>query len=112
MVHAVLEESEVGLVPGLEPLHLLTGQLPHVFLHDSRGVAPLGGVPHLVAAHHVRQAGEAEHQVLLLPLLQVDDVGEVGQAGGAVLSVEAPVKVLPIRGDYQPQSGGEKRATR
>ena len=68
----------------------------YVHLHGRRGVPPLGWVLHLVAAHHVRQAGEAEHQVLLLPLLQVDDVGEVGQAGGAVGRVEAPVQVLPI----------------
>ena len=50
-------------------------------LHHSRGVPALGGVPHLVAAHHVGQAGETEHQVLLLPVLQVDDIGEVGETG-------------------------------
>ena len=32
VVHAVLEESEVWLVPGMEPPHLITGQLRHVFL--------------------------------------------------------------------------------
>lgn len=65
-------------------------------LHHSRGVPALGGVPQLVAAHHVRQACEAEHQVLLLLVLQVDDVGEVSEAGGAVGGVEAPVEVLTL----------------
>ena len=32
LVHAVLEESEVWLVPGLQSLHLVTAQLSHVFL--------------------------------------------------------------------------------
>ena len=32
LVHAVLEERQVRLVLGLQPLHLIAGQLSHVFL--------------------------------------------------------------------------------
>ena len=112
VVHTVLEESEVWLVPGLQSPDLITAQLPHVFLrsgsqcwvtllcvtdlHHSRGVPSLGWVPHLVAAHHLRQPSELEHQVLLLPVLQVDDVGEVSQTRRAVSGVEAPVEVLAM----------------
>ena len=34
VVHTVLEESEVWLVPGLQSPDLITAQLPHVFLRS------------------------------------------------------------------------------
>ena len=106
---------------------LCSGHLQHC-----SGAPARGGVHGPLAAHHLAQPGEVQHQVLLSPaanhssaltalhqselsthcsppitaqhsplstnqsspVLQVHDVGEVGEAGAAVPRVHRPVRVL------------------
>ena len=87
--------TELKIVKHESPFKVLLSTLiVKIDLQDSRGVAPPGGVDNMVAAHQVRYPGEPEDQLLLPPVLLLEDVGVVGQAGGAVGGVEAPVLVL------------------
>ena len=85
----------------IESLDCGTRELPDKSFHCRLGLAATPGC----WIHHSRdisnktfQAGPPQHPALLPGLLKVDDVGEVGQARGALLAVPAPVGIL-TKGD-------------
>ena len=72
----------------------MTAQLAYELLQPPLTGAARGGVHGPGPAHHPAQPRHGQHQVLLLPRLQVHDVREVGDAGRAVLGVARPVRIL------------------
>ena len=92
--YVVLEEEQVRPVSVSQPHQIMTRQQWYELSQHSWTAASTGGVhcPH--PSHHLRQTSHVQHQVLLLLVLQVHDVGEVSQAWSAVVSVERPVRIL------------------
>ena len=94
--HVVLEQPEVGPVSPLQPPHLVAAQLAYKLLQPPVTGAARGGVHGPGPAHQPAQPRHGQHQVLLRPGLQVHDVGEVRDAGRAVLGVASPVGILSM----------------
>ena len=84
-------------LPVIESVDCGTRELPDESFHCRLGLAATPGC----WIHHSRdvsnetfQPGPPQHPALLPGLLKVDDVGEVGETGGALLSVTSPMWIL------------------
>ena len=81
----------------IESVDCGTRELPDESFHCRLGLAATPGC----WIHHSRdvsnetfQPGPPQHPALLPGLLKVDNVGEVGQTRGALLSVTSPMRIL------------------
>ena len=92
-----VEHDQVRKVDGDQLLHLLAVEHLHVGDHDLGGAAPVRGVDdvlHVLLLQHPVQTSHPQHLRQLVLLVHVHDVGEVAQAGGTVVCVQAPVWIL------------------
>ena len=83
--------------PVVESLDSGTRELSDKCFHCGLGLtaAPGCGVHHPGdVSDETFEAGPPKHPPLLPRLLQVDNVGEVGQAGGTLLTVPSPMWIL------------------
>ena len=81
----------------VESLDSGTRELSHKCFHCALGLtaAPACGIHHPGDVSHETFEARPPKQPPLLPgLFQVDDVGEVGQAGGTLLTVPSPMRIL------------------
>jgi hypothetical protein len=82
--HGISKEPKIWPVPLIQRYESILRQLAEVFLHHLYRLSTLGRVHHQTGIEHLAQTSHVHHHLLLLLIVQVDHVGVVRQAWGAV----------------------------